>query len=167
MQLDPTSSDTLAPRRRAAKQEIVVSPGWWWNLPIILMVGILVPLGVRSQLTHDSRYGWGTFGRQTIYQMKYQWEFEDGRREIYWPGDELRQEARKHVGSSRQLNTRYGLGAILVWIQGYGRYMWEHRPEGVRAFHVVLRYELDKTRRLRLSKSASELRFHYPTEAGR
>ena len=150
----------------AENKGIVASPGWWWNLPFLLMVGILVPLGVRTLVTKDSRYGWGTFGRQTIYQLEYQWEFEDGRREVYRPVDDLRKDARKLLDSSRQRNTRYGFGAIVVWIRGFGRYMWERRPERATAFHTVLRYELDKSRRLPLSQDALELRFQYPPRTG-
>ncbi|MEM7480684.1 MAG: hypothetical protein AAF481_05890 [Acidobacteriota bacterium] len=130
----------------------------------MLLLGILVPLGVRSLVTDDSRYGWGTFGRQTIYTLTYLWEFEDGRREIYEPGDELRDDARKLLDSPRQRNTRYGPGAIPIWIRAYGRYMWERRPAEARAFHAVLRYEFDKSRRLELSDAAASRSFRYPEE---
>lgn len=142
----------------------VPSPGWWWNLPILLLFGILISLGIRSKVTADNRYGWGTFGRQVVYQLAYGWEFANGKVYRYHPGNELRKKAQNLLDSNGQNNTRYGLGAILVWLDGYERYMWEHRPEGAVAFHTVMIYELDVSRRLRLTKDAKKLRFQYAGE---
>ena len=139
---------------------------WWGHAAVILLLGTLLLLGIRSQITKDSRYGWGTFGRQTIYLMTYEWEFEDGRREVYKPGDELRDDAYKLMSSKRQRNTRYGPGAIPIWIRAYSKYMWERRPEGAVAFHTTMVYEYDKSRRKELSPDAPVKTYRYPAIDG-
>ncbi len=141
-----------------------VSPKWWWHIAPIIMILVLCALGVRSLITKDSRYGWGTFGRQTIYTLKYEWEFSDGHRETYYPGDELRRDAYTLLTSIEQRNTRYGPGALPVWINGYCQYMWDYRPDGAVAFHTTLKYELDRSRREPISDAAQTAFFQYPLE---
>lgn len=141
------------------------SPKWWWHISPIIMILVLSALGFRSLITKDSRYGWGTFGRQTIYTLEYEWEYSDGHRETYYPGDELRRDAFTLMTSVEQRNTRYGPGALPVWINGYCKYMWDFRPDNAVAFHTTLKYELDRSRRKPISDAALTKRFQYPEEA--
>lgn len=131
----------------------VECPRWWWNIPIILLIGILVPLGIRSIVTGDNRYGWGTFSTQVNFELSYYWVMEDGSATPYKSGNELRGEARKKLKSGYN-NTRYSLGAVRSWLEGYARYMYEHRPnDDIKAFRAVCYYQLNVDARRRIDRS--------------
>jgi hypothetical protein len=108
-------------------------PRWYWNVPIFVLIGILVPLGVRGLVTDDARYSWGTFCKQATYEIEYRWEMRDPDGSIviskHWHDDELRGEAKKHLAGSKRLNTRYSVGAVKSWTTAYTKYMYEHRDQ--------------------------------------
>ena len=111
-----------------------IQPRWYWNIPIVLLVGILGSLGVRGVIKDDAQYSWGTFCKQITYQIEYQWVFEtaDGERyiETHWHDDELRGDADTHLrGNSAYRNTRYSLGAVKDWVNAYVKYMYENRDK--------------------------------------
>ncbi len=120
----------------------IIRPRWYWNIPIVLLVGILGSLGVRGLVLDDARYSWGTFCKQITYRIEYRWirRRTDGKLEAtpHSNYDELRGDAKKHLaGNSKYLNTRYSLGAVESWMAAYVRYMYENRdaysgqpPEG-------------------------------------
>ncbi|MCG8587184.1 MAG: hypothetical protein MI757_20960 [Pirellulales bacterium] len=141
-------------------------PRWYWSLPIILLIGILVPLGIRGFVKDDSRYSWGTFSKQIIYHVEYHWVMRDPDGSLWttrhWHDDELRGEAAQHLESlPRRLNTRYSLGAVKSWMNAYTKYMYENRAEfipqspdvttrsEVVGFTADVWYRVNESRRLR------------------
>lgn len=116
---------------------------WWWNIPIILMIGILVPLGVRSVITDDNRYGWGTFSKQVVYKIKYYWIWENGDKIIHRPGKELSGRVRnKFKGNGI---TRYSSGALLSWVNNYTRYIYIQRgfEPYTKSFRAEILYKMN------------------------
>jgi len=104
---------------------------WWWNIPIILLIGILVPLGVRSFITDDNRYGWGTFSKQVVFNINYYWIMENGDKIRYRPGKELSGRVRNKI--KRNGTTRYSSGALISWVNNYTRYVYLQRSRGTEA----------------------------------
>ena len=112
----------------------------------------LFALGVRSLVTDDGRYGWGTFMEQVNWDPLYYWVMADGSEVIHWPGDELRGEARKKIDSVKPNNTRYGFGGMKSWIEAYTRWMYKNRaayaPVGseVVGFKALIHYRYNMNR---------------------
>jgi hypothetical protein len=138
-------------------------PRWYWNVPILLLVGILVSLGIRGLIKDDARYSWGTFCKQVIYEVDYRWVMRDPDG-TEWTikhehEGELRGEAKTHLeGLPKQLNTRYSLGAVKSWIAAYTRYMFEHSDDFVLppqskvvGFTAEVAYRENVSRKLRVS----------------
>ncbi len=116
---------------------------WWWNIPIILLIGILVPLGVRSVVTDDNRYGWGTFSKQVAFRVKYYWINENGEETRYKPGKELSGKVRKKLKKSG--STRYSDGALKSWINNYARFMYmNNKPrDEIKSFRAEVFYKIN------------------------
>jgi len=116
---------------------------WWWNIPIILMIVILVSLGIRSIVTADNRYGWGTFSKQVAYKVNYYWINKNGKEKRYRPGKELSGKVRKKLikGGS----TRYSDGALKSWINNYARYMYQNNNSqgDIQSFRAELFYKIN------------------------
>lgn len=116
----------------ATVDEASSSPRWYWNLPILLLFGILVPLCTRGLIADDGRYSWGTFSKQIVYLTHYRWILRGRDGDVYYVNHshegELRGDARTHLGGApRVRNTRYSLGAVKSWLTGYCRYMYDER----------------------------------------
>lgn len=116
---------------------------WWWNIPIVLLIGILVPLGVRSVITDDNRFGWGTFSKQVAFRVNYYWVNDNGKKLKYNPGKELRGKVRKKL--KKRGSTRYSDGALKSWIGNYTRYMYlQNKPgEEIVSFNAELLYKIN------------------------
>jgi len=116
---------------------------WWWNIPIILLIGILVPLGVRSVVTDDNRYGWGTFSKQVAFRVNYYWINENGEETRYRPGKELSGKVRKKLKKGG--STRYSEGALKSWINNYARYMYMNNKtrDKIRSFRAKVYYKIN------------------------
>lgn len=116
---------------------------WWWNIPIILLIGILVPLGVRSVVTDDNRYGWGTFSKQVAFKVNYYWINKNGKEKRYRPGKELSGKDRRKLNKGG--STRYSDGALKSWINNYARYMYmNNKPRyDIRSFRAELFYKFN------------------------
>lgn len=120
---------------------------------VLVFVLLLVGLGVRSVLTGDNRYGWGTFSSQVNWDPMYYWVTRDGVEIIHWPGEELRGEARKKIDSRRPKSSRYAFGGMKSWMRAYVRWMYDHRNEygprtDVVGFRAVVYYRINMNRRL-------------------
>ena len=128
---------------------------WWWNIPIILLIGILVPLGIRSIATDDNRYGWGTFSKQTSFRVNYYWVKNNGKKISYRPGKELSGKVRKKL--ARRGSTRYSKGALESWINNYTRYIYLNKPhsEDFVSFRAEIKYKINSTQST-LSDQGSE-----------
>lgn len=139
---------------------------WWWNIPIVLMIGILMFLGFRSIITDDNRYGWGTFSKQVTYVVKYYWVDEDGTQFRYFPGNELRGEAKKKL--LYKYNTRYSLGAVRSWTTNYAEYMYKNRNQRrFNSFRAEVFYEINKSRRENIDTNKSKsFIVQFPLESG-
>lgn len=116
---------------------------WWWNIPIIFLIGILIPLGVRSVVTDDNRYGWGTFSKQVAFRVNYYWVSGEGKKIKYRPGKELSGKVRKKL--KRSGTTRYSDGALRSWIRNYADYMYKNQNTGgeMKAFRAELLYRIN------------------------
>ena len=140
---------------------------WWWNIPIILLIGILVPLGIRSIVTDDNRFGWGTFSKQTSFSINYYWVGKNGERIRYIPGKELSGKARKKL--KRRGSTRYSVGALESWVNNYVRYMYvnERKNEDSAYFLAVVRYRINSARLPGSQGGAvNQLLIKYPVNEG-
>ena len=140
---------------------------WWWNIPIILLIGILVSLGIRSIVTDDNRFGWGTFSKQTSFSINYYWVGKDGKRQRYLPGKELNGKARKKL--KRRGSTRYSVGALESWVNNYVRYMYLNNKvnENTGSFLAVVRYRINSTRVPgKRSNDAKQILIEYPSNTG-
>jgi len=116
---------------------------WWWNIPIILLIGILVSLGVRSVVTDDNRYGWGTFSKQVAFRVNYYWINENGEEIRYRPGKELSGKSRRKLKKGG--STRYSDGALKSWIKNYARFMYmKNKPrDEIRSFRAEVFYKIN------------------------
>ena len=139
---------------------------WWWNLPIVLLILVLVPLGARSLITDDNRYGWGTFSKQVAYRINYYWVMENGEIEIYKPGKELSGKVRKKL--KRSGNTRYSLGALESWMTNYTRFIFNNkRPnQKVKSFRAVVDYKINSKMFRRSDGNIKRLLVEYPEKPG-
>ena len=137
--------------------------GWWWNIPIVLLIGILVPLGIRSVITDDNRYGWGTFSKQVVYRIEYYRVYDDGRIERYRPGRELKGKARKRL--ERFGNTRNSIGALKSWVNNYLEYLYENRRgKNIRTVRADIFYAINKNRNMGRDTNSNKLTIEYPAE---
>ena len=136
---------------------------WWWNIPIILVIGILVSLGIRSVITDDNRFGWGTFSKQVVYKIDYSWVYKNGKSTRYEPGKELKGTARKNL--SKQGNTRYSLGALKSWVNNYLKYLYENRPAAnIKSVRAEILYTINTSRRFGPDSSSSMMILEYPPD---
>lgn len=94
---------------------------WYWNIALVLLIVILCSLGIRSIITDDNRYGWGTYSKQVNYVIKYYYIKSDGTKFQYVPGNEL-------IGDGNNIrylgNTRYSLGYIKNTVHNYLEYLY-------------------------------------------
>ena len=140
---------------------------WWWNIPIILLVGILVSLGIRSIVTDDNRFGWGTFSKQTSFSINYYWVGKDGKRQRYLPGKEINGKVRKKL--KRRGSTRYSVGALESWVNNYVRYMYLNNKvsEDTGSFLAVVRYRINSTNVPgKGNTNVNQILIEYPSNAG-
>lgn len=139
---------------------------WWWNLPIILLIGVLVPLGVRSLITDDNRYGWGTFSKQVVFRVNYYWLTEDGDKIMYNPGRELSGKVRNKL--KRSGSTRYSTGALKSWVNNYTRYTYlNKRPNpDFKSFRAEIYYKINSLQGFHFREGSNELIIEYPTHSG-
>jgi hypothetical protein len=116
---------------------------WWWNIPIILLVVILISLGIRSIVTAVNRYGWGTFSKQVAFRVNYYWINKDGEEKRYKPGKELSGKTRKKLKKAG--STRYSDGALKSWINNYVRFMYmNNKPsDDIRSFRAEVFYKVN------------------------
>jgi len=136
---------------------------WWWNIPIILLIGILVPLGVRSFITDDNRYGWGTFSKQVVFNINYYWIMENGDKIRYRPGKELSGRVRNKI--KRNGTTRYSSGALISWVNNYTRYVYLQRSRGTEAkpFNAETLYKINSNNFIQIDgKKVNKVIIKYP-----
>jgi len=116
---------------------------WWWNIPIFLLIGILVPLGVRSVVTDDNRYGWGTFSKQVAFNINYYWVNENGKKQRYTPGKELSGKVRKKL--KKRGSTRYSDGALKSWVRNYTEFMYlnKKKDKSMSSFRAEVTYRVN------------------------
>lgn len=144
-----------------------IQPRWYWNVPIVLLIGTLVSLGVRGRILDDARYSWGTFCKQVTYEVDYRWVMRDPDGSVWttkhWHDGELLGEALVHLeGTPQRLNTRYSLGAVKSWLSAYTHYMYENREKFIPSppdattprskvvgFTAEMWYRINESRRLR------------------
>ena len=138
-----------------------VKAKWWWNVPIILLLGILIFLGVRSVVTDDNRYGWGTFSKQVVYRVEYYWVYDDGRVQRYIPGEELIGIA--SIRLQRRSNTRYSVGALKSWVNNYLKYLYENKSQNqVKSVKAEILYTINKNRKIKPTEKDKKLTIIYP-----
>ena len=135
---------------------------WWWNIPIVLLLAILIPLGIRSVITDDNRYGWGTFSKQTVFDIRYYLVYKDGTRSRYKPGTELR-------GRSKMLrnkgSTRYSTGSVKSLVKSYVRYMYKiNQSHDILRAEAVIRYRENVSRKRKLDKEYKTIFIQYPDQ---
>jgi len=120
---------------------------WWWNLPVFFMIVLFVSLGIRSIVTDDNRYGWGTFSKQVVYEVDYFWVLDNGKRIRYFPGDELLKGSVEKLNSHG--NTRYSIGAVKSWVNNYISYVYLNKKPGpeVTSFIAEVEYVINISRR--------------------
>ena len=120
---------------------------WWWNIPIIFMILLFISLGIRSIITKDNRYGWGTFSQQIVYEVDYFWVLKSGERIRYIPGGELFYESKSKLDSHG--NTRYSIGAVKSWVNNYVKYVYLNKKPGpeVISFMAEVEYAKNVSRR--------------------
>lgn len=140
---------------------------WWWNIPVIMLLVILIPLGVRSIITDDNRFGWGTFSKQTSFSINYYWIKKDGTKQRYLPGKELGGKVRKKLKARG--STRYSVGALESWITNYTRFMYlnKRQSENTEKFRAEVRYRINSPRNS--GKPTGEIHLmviDYPVSAG-
>ena len=136
---------------------------WWWNIPIILLIGILVPLGVRSVVTDDNRYGWGTFSKQIVYEVEYYIVYDDGEIEKYLPGNELKGIAR--VKLNKFGNTRYSAGAMKSWVNNYLEYLYENiHDRKIKTVRAEVLYTINQSRRIIPTVHNRKITLEYPPD---
>jgi hypothetical protein len=119
-------------------------PGWRRQLLVLACVAVLTAPCIRSLLREDARFGWGMFGSNIAYTIHYEWILEDGSRQPYQPGDELRSTARRLTQRDREPwrphNMFYGPGTLRSLIGAYQRYLFENRrPPMATAIEARLR----------------------------
>ena len=137
---------------------------WWWNIPIVLLLAILIPLGIRSVITDDNRYGWGTFSKQTVFNIRYYLVYKDGSKKRFNPGLELR-------GNSKKLrsggHTRYSTGAVKSWVKSYVRYIYKvNQSHEILRAEAVIHYKENVSRRARIKKGYRTIFIQYPDQEG-
>ena len=138
-----------------------VKAKWWWNVPIILLLGILIFLGIRSIVTDDNRYGWGTFSKQVVYRVEYYWVYDDGRVQRYIPGEELIGIA--SIRLQRRSNTRYSVGALKSWVNNYLKYLYENKSQNqVKSVKAEILYTINKNRKIKPTEKDKKLTIIYP-----
>lgn len=134
---------------------------WYWNIPIVIMLTLLLSLGIRSLITDDNRYGWGTFLKQANYVIKYSYIKKDGSTHEYKPGNELIGLANqiRHIGS-----TRYSTGFIKHSVENYLKYLYRNKnDEEIKTFRAELYYVINKNFNHRFSKEqATLIELSYP-----
>ena len=136
---------------------------WWWNIPIILLIGILISLGIRSIVTDDNRYGWGTFSKQVVYKIEYYWVYDDGRVQRYHPGKELKGKAKREL--KRFGITRYSIGALKSWVNNYLEYLYENeRGKNIKTVRAFIFYTINKKKYISGDKNSNKLTIEYPAE---
>ena len=136
---------------------------WWWNIPIILLIGILVSLGVRSVVTDDNRYGWGTFSKQVVYIVEYYFVYDDGKIEKYLPGKELKGIAGRKLNKFG--NTRYSTGAMESWVNNYLKYLYENEQDRkIKSVRAEILYTINESRRIRPSPQSNKITLEYPPQ---
>ena len=105
---------------------------------VVVYILLLFGLGVRSLVEDDTRFGWGMFSYELQYSISYSWIDAYGNEVSYSPGDELRARTKRKLSSGRH-RTRYGLGAVRTWANGYASYMFDNKNDGAySAFKVTL-----------------------------
>ena len=74
---DTAPAGATPPAPPAAGPQPAVGPvRWYYHIPIVLLLGGLGALGIRSLVLDDARYGWGTFCKQICYEVDYEWIVE-------------------------------------------------------------------------------------------
>ena len=134
-------------------------PRWYHHVIVIGFTVSLIGFGMRSLVTHDSRFGWGMFSEETNYRLSYAWVFPDGRLRPFVPqkGDILKGRAWRWLRSGRANQTRYGRGTVRSWVKGFLRTMVQVYPlEGAVGMRAILRYRLNE------AGEAAEEMFTYP-----
>lgn len=135
-------------------------------MPIVLLIGILVPLGIRSVITDDNRYGWGTFSKQVVYKVEYYWIYDSGEEKIYQPGNELRGKAKKKL--YKLGNTRNSLGALKSWVNNYLNFLYENKPQDdIKTVRAKILYTINKNRKIKPSGTSQKLTLEYPVHHSR
>lgn len=135
---------------------------WYYNIPIVLVFVLLIMLGVRSKITDDNRYGWGTFSKQANYVILYSYTTKDGIKHNYIPGDELKGEANliRRIGS-----TRYSIGLIEHAASNYLKYLFDNKnPENnIKSINAEIYYVVNKHYMKKFSKEdATLIELYYP-----
>ena len=122
-----------------------VSPPWHLQAIVVLFLAALAGLGLRTIVLDDARFGWGMFSKQLDHRTKYYWVLDDGTRVATPLGRELAYPASKINDRWRHIS-RYSLGAVRTWVDGYLRYQFEHhRPADAQAIEAEVRYQVNRT----------------------
>lgn len=114
------------------------------NAVVVLFVASLVALGVRSQLTEDTRFGWAMFSHQTDFIVRYEWVDASGEpRTVDGTADDLpgRQSI---ISGDAYHSTRYGVGAVRRWVTTYLDHLYhERRPPDAVSVRARIAYRID------------------------
>ncbi|MEQ9319201.1 MAG: hypothetical protein RIF41_08575 [Polyangiaceae bacterium] len=103
-------------------------------------IGAQLALGVRGCVVGDNRYGWGMFGDDVHYRVRYAYVRADGSRTAFRP--DLRGKAKNFVGGPKR--TRYGVGSLRTAIPVLLRHEYERRPSpDVVACEATLDYQVN------------------------
>lgn len=115
------------------------------SLIAVSFVVTLLSLGVRSLVTQDTRFGWGMFSHQTSFVITYDWVFPDGsHKQILDTRTDLpgRQSI---ISGGRFHTTRYGVGAVRLWVNSYLIYLYERRlPETATSVQANFTFLIDR-----------------------
>jgi len=115
------------------------------SLIAVSFVVTLLSLGVRSLVAQDTRFGWGMFSHQTSFVITYDWVFPDGsHKQILDTRTDLpgRQSI---ISGGRFHTTRYGVGAVRLWVNSYLIYLYERRlPETATSVQANFTFLIDR-----------------------
>ncbi|MEE9382019.1 MAG: hypothetical protein V3V08_01210 [Nannocystaceae bacterium] len=112
------------------------------SLLAIVFLGAQLLLGVRGLVTRDNRYGWGMFGHQVNFAIRYHYVRSDGKTKRFKP--DLRGKARKYGGKAER--TRYGIGAVRTLVTSILEHEFEHRPSrAIVACKATITYEINQS----------------------
>lgn len=111
------------------------------NIAILFFFTIVLGWAVEASWREDTRYAWTMFAHQVDYDLDYFWIYEDGSKQKYKSGEELKGKAAARVSSGKH-RTNYSIGAVKAWVDGYCEYMSDlsRMPPNAQYFQVEVKY---------------------------